>query len=262
MATDQDSEARMTRIRALLRRDPCWSVYALGDMDPRRAAFCEWHRHGDSVALLYREFDTPILFAAGAPDVMDCVPEVDQCLLQVPEPFLDKVRARFSLERSRRMRRMCLRHADFVWRGAAAPVEPLVTADEREIRELFADGRETGDEPDFFMPGQMHDGTFFGVRHNGRLVAAGGTHLYSAPESVGAIGNVYTDRAHRGRGLASAVTSAIVRLLIERGTSTIALNVKPGNVAAIRLYEQLGFRAHTHFLEGLATTGSARSLRR
>lgn len=262
MAVDADSDARMTAIRTLLRRDPCWSVYALGDMDPRRAAFCEWYRHGDSVALLYREFDTPILFAAGTPDVLEGVPDVDRCLLQVPEPFLDRLTARFSLDRSRRMRRMCLRHADFVWRGAGAMVEPLVTADEPEVRGLFADGRDTGDEPDFFMPGQMHDGTFFGVRHNGRLVAAGGTHLYSAPESVGAIGNVYTDRAHRGRGLASAVTSAIVRLLIERGTSTIALNVKPGNLAAVRLYERLGFRTHNHFLEGLATMASARSLRR
>ena len=68
------------------------------------------------------------------------------------------------------------------------------------------------------MRSQLGDGTFFGVRREGRLVAAGGTHLYSAAESVGAVGNVYTHRAYRGQGHASAVTSAIVRRLIERDT--------------------------------------------
>ena len=59
-------------------------------------------------------------------------------------------------------------------------VEPLGPAHETELRELFADGRDTGDEPDFFIASQLEDETFFGVRDAGRLVAAGGTHLYSA----------------------------------------------------------------------------------
>ena len=59
-------------------------------------------------------------------------------------------------------------------------MEPLGPAHETELRELFADGRDTGDEPDFFIASQLEDETFFGVRDTGRLVAAGGTHLYSA----------------------------------------------------------------------------------
>jgi hypothetical protein len=81
----------LTAIRTLLNQDPHWAVYALGDLDPRRQQYCEWHTRGSSVALLYREFDAPILWAAGDPDVLDAVPAIDACYLQIPETFLAPV---------------------------------------------------------------------------------------------------------------------------------------------------------------------------
>jgi GNAT superfamily N-acetyltransferase len=246
-------------IRALLHRDRPWALYALGDLDARRQHYCGWYVRGASVALLYREFDTPILFAAGTTDVLADVPEVDACLLHVPEPFLGAVERRFELEWVCPMLRMVLDPASFSQRAGRAVVEPLGSAHERELRELYADGRDHGEEPDFFMPIQLGDDTFFGVRDNGRLVAAGGTHLYSAAESVGAIGNVYTRRSHRERGLAAAVVAAIVERLIARRTETIGLNVKPRNAAAIRLYERLGFGVHARFWEGRAVRRRAAS---
>ena len=239
-------------IRALLHRDRRWALYALGDLDARRQHYCEWYVRGASVALLYREFDTPILFAAGTTDVLADLPEVDTCLLHVPEAFLGALERRFELEWACPMLRMALERASFARPTGSAVVEPLGSAHERELRELYADGRDSGEEPDFFMPIQLGDDTFIGIRHDGRLVAAGGTHLYSATESIGAVGNVYTRRSHRGRGLASAVVAAIVERLIARGTATIGLNVRLANGGAIRLYERLGFMGHTRFWEGRA----------
>jgi ribosomal-protein-alanine N-acetyltransferase len=69
---------------------------------------------------------------------------------------------------------------------------------------------------------------------------------------VGTLGNIYTHHDHRGRGHASAVTSAIVQRLLGRGIRFVALNVKSGNQPAHRVYERLGFRFHTRFLEGQA----------
>ncbi len=239
-------------IRALLHRDPYWSVYALGDLDARRAHHCDWFTSGDSVALLYREFDSPILWAAGDPQVLDAVPDVEGCHLQIPESFLPAVAKRFPVEWSRLMHRMSLAPGAFTPHNGGVEAELLDERHEDEIRQLFENGRATGEEPDFFMRSQLQDGTFYGVRHEGRLVAAGGTHLYCRDESVGAIGNVYTHRAHRGHGHASAVTSAVARELIDRGTRIIALNVKSENQAAIRVYERLGFRFHARFFEGRA----------
>lgn len=248
----QGGDLDLTAIRTLLSQDPHWSVYALGDLDPRRRQYCEWHARGSSVALLYREFDAPILWAAGDPDVLEAVPDIDTCYLQIPEAFLAPVERRLTVEWSRLMHRMSLDAAHFVRHDGAAAAEPLDESHEHEIRELYADGVATHEEPDFFWRSQLADGTFFGVRREGRLVAAGGTHLYSADESVGAIGNVYTRRSHRGQGHASTVTSAIARRLIECGIHTIALNVKSENQAAIRVYQRLGFRFHARFWEGRA----------
>jgi len=239
-------------VRSILRANRAWSLYALGDLDPRRAAYCEWFVRGHSVALLYREFEAPILFAAGQPDVLADLPDVDTCLLQLPEAFLDPLQQRLDVEWTSPVLRMAIEPARFAPAPERAAVEPLDASREPELRELYADGRTTGEEPDFFMASQLHDATFFGVREAGRLVAAGGTHLYSASEGIGAIGNVYTRRSHRGRGLAAMVVSAIVDTLIARGTETIGLNVRAANVGAIRLYERLGFAVQTPFLEGRA----------
>ena len=252
--TAAETSARdVTAIRTLLHRDRSWAVYALGDLDPRRQHFCEWFTKGDSVALLYREFDAPILWAAGDPDVLDLLPAIGACYLQIPETFLAPAERCFTVEWSRLMHRMSLDAAHFVPHPGADAAEPLDLSHEKEIRELYADGLATHEEPDFFFDSQLGDDTFFGVRCDGRLVAAGGTHLFSAEEGVGAIGNVYTHRAYRAQGHASAVTSAIVRRLIERDTRTIALNVKSENQVAIRVYERLGFRFHARFWEGRAT---------
>lgn len=242
-------------VRHLLRRDAVWSAYALGDLDPRRAGFCEWYVRGESVALLYREFDEPILFAMGDPAVLDLVPYEGPCHLQLPASPPDFLPPqRFSIDWERSMRRMGLADPSAI-RSAAASLhaaEPLTVANEAEIRELYSDGVATKEDPDFFMRSQLEDGTFFGVRDpdTGRLAAAGGTHLYSEPESVAAIGNVYTRRSHRGRGFARTVTAAIAARLLDSGIATIALNVKSQNAAAIRVYEQLGFRFHCQYREG------------
>jgi len=251
--TNRDGRSQDTAaIRALLDGDRPWAVYALGDLDPRRARFCDWYVQGESIALLYREFATPILFALGASAVLDAVPPVDACLLQVPESFLPALQRCFRLDRLRMMHRMVLAPEAFAQPAGDPGVEALDESHEQDLLELYADGHDSEEEPDFFMRSQLQDATFFGVRREGRLVAAGGTHLYSEQESVAAIGNVYTHRAHRGRRHASAVTAAIVRRLLERGTRTIGLNVRRGNDAAVHVYQRLGFRHHSDFWEGLA----------
>ena len=82
------------------------------------------------------------------------------------------------------------------------------------------------------------------------MIAAAGTHLFSPEEGVAAIGNVYTRRDRRGRGLSRAVTSAVLHRL--RHLKTIGLNVRNDNVAAIKVYESLGFVKHCDFFEAIA----------
>jgi predicted GNAT family acetyltransferase len=99
----------------------------------------------------------------------------------------------------------------------------------------------------------LEQGVFYGIGEGADLVAVAGTHLVSGPESVGAVGNVYTRRDRRGRGLAGRATSAVTAELIRRGLRTIALNVNQANAAAIEVYERLGYVKYCPFYEGLAS---------
>jgi predicted GNAT family acetyltransferase len=73
---------------------------------------------------------------------------------------------------------------------------------------------------------------------------------------MGAIGNMYTHPAQRGKGYARAVLSAIVTELQTRNVTTIVLNVDERNATARRLYEQLGFTIYCSFIEAEGTKKS------
>jgi ribosomal protein S18 acetylase RimI-like enzyme len=168
--------------------------------------------------------------------------------LQVQGDALDEIRRHSTVTSVRLMWRM-------VWKGAASPaISPgatrLTADDVPAILQLFADGEASGESPDFFYPSMVTDGVFFGVYEGEELVAAAGTHLLSREESAAAIGNIYTRRDRRGRGMGRLVTTAVLSAL--SGIATIGLNVRADNDAALHLYESLAFSRHCLFYEGLA----------
>lgn len=63
------------------------------------------------------------------------------------------------------------------------------------------------------------------------------------------MGNVYTRRNRRVRGLGRDVTCATLGELAM--LETVGLNARVDNAPAIRVYEALGFRKHCAFFEGL-----------
>jgi predicted GNAT family acetyltransferase len=92
----------------------------------------------------------------------------------------------------------------------------------------------------WFDPRMLETGQYYGLRRNGTLASVAGIHVYSPSERVAAIGNVATDPALRGRGLARAVCARLVNELLKT-VDHVGLNVKADNAAAIAAYERLGF---------------------
>jgi ribosomal protein S18 acetylase RimI-like enzyme len=246
-----------TVIRRILETDRAWAVYALGDLAPEHFARSTWLRPPDgkpALFLLYRAFGTPVLFALGAPDVLALALE-EICvepalLLHVRPEILPVLRTRFHLASEKHMWRMVL---DAPRRRAvqAADDVRLGPADLPAVQQLYADGEAGGDMPDFFDPSMLESGVFFGAREGSDLIGTAGTHLVVPAEGVGAIGNIYTRRDRRGRGLATRLTAAVVTELLRLNVRTIALNVNQANAAAIRVYERLGFVRHCAFCEGM-----------
>jgi ribosomal protein S18 acetylase RimI-like enzyme len=248
-----------TEIRRLLSLDRPWAVYALGDLAPGFFEHCEWHyapRDAPGLALIYRAFETPVLFTLGPREavraILDEIADEPRLYLSVRSEHLPVIRARYRIEDEEAMWRMSLDPARLP-RPSPNPAVRLGLSDLPALGRLYADGDGTGESPGFFTPEMVERGLFFGLREGSGLASAAGTHVLSAEESVAAIGNVYTRRDRRGRGLAQQVTAALVAQLLSEGFSTIALNVAQANAAALRVYGRLGFSPYCPFWEGTAT---------
>ena len=205
-----------------------------------------------------------MLFTQGDPEslapILDEFSTEPAVHLHVRPEILPLLATRYSLVEPPRMWRMLLERD--AYRGTSrSDVVRLSSSQRSAVEQLYADGDACGERPDFFFPSMLDQGAFHGLWENGQLLAVAGTHLVAPTEDVAAVGNVYTRRDRRGRGLAAAVTSAVVDELLRMRIRTIVLNVNQSNAAAIRVYERLGFRRHCSYFEGLAevVSTSARS---
>ena len=244
-------------IRATLRADPAWAVYALGDLSPDLFPQTQWFV--PDLALVLKEYGTCILWAAGCGALEEALAHVIWPVhLQVRPDALDVIERHACITRRLRMVRMVLASAGAptggpatAWGASSIRVRRLTADDVPALGALYADGDATGEGPDFFMPSMVDTGVFCGVEEHGDLVAVAGTHLVSREEGVAAIGNVYTRRDRRGRGYSTAATRAVLGALA--GVEVIGLNVRADNAPALHVYQSLGFVPHVEFYEALAT---------
>jgi GNAT superfamily N-acetyltransferase len=115
-------------------------------------------------------------------------------------------------------------------------VVDLGPGDADELLALYA----TQPDAAYFLREMLDANTFVGVRRNGELVAAAGTHVLDERYDVAAIGAVYTHPDHRGAGLGLLVTAGVIDRIHDR-IGTIGLNCTETNVAARTIYARLGF---------------------
>jgi GNAT superfamily N-acetyltransferase len=256
----------LQRIRTALDRDRAWSAYAIGDLAPERLPDCSWYAPAedpDTLVLLYRGFMPPILFATGDPAFLSPLfAEIDAptVSLHLLPGAVDALPPAYTATGTNAMWRMAVSVGSFR-PAAAGDVAALDPSHAAAVAALFADGREGGEEPPFFRPAMLAERSFHGIWEGSDLVAVAGTHLFSPVLGVCTIGNVYTRRDRRRRGLAARATSAVVRHALAASISTIVLNVSQANAAARRVYEQLGFSVHCAFVEGEAASRASRGYR-
>lgn len=232
-------------------------IYALADLEEPFWTPSRWYRRGDAVvgvvSLPDGEGAAVYAVATTAADatlqlVVDIVAELPAGqLITGPEGLASAVAARRPLAWHAPHLRYELTDPTRVAQRRPEVVG-LGSADRAELAELYA----TEPGAAFFLPHMVDDDTFVGVRRNGRLVAAAGTHVLSTHQRLAAIGAVYTHPDHRGSGLGAAVTAGVVDRLGDR-VDVIGLNVAESNAAARSIYERLGFESIWRYEEcGLA----------
>ncbi|WP_408591637.1 GNAT family N-acetyltransferase [Novosphingobium sp.] len=120
-----------------------------------------------------------------------------------------------------------------------APVDPAIVAlGEGDVPEMTALALAT--QPGPWGPSTWRYGQFYGIRIDGRLAAMAGERMRPAP-GLAEVSGVCTWPEHRGQGMAARLIRRVMAGHRARGDMSF-LHSYAGNVAAIKLYEQLGFR--------------------
>jgi len=240
-------------IRTFLDRDRLFAAYALADLEDRDTGRARWgiaRQDGEVVALVL-EYGGPSpqpLFIAGRDDGIDAI------LREVIRPTiayvaclpanLAAVEHRYRLEPGPQMVRMWVDRSTF--RPVPDPgIERLGAMDVGELNRLYRLGFGS-----WLPPSAIAEGVYYGIRVNGRLVAAAGTHVIGRTGRIAVVGNVLTQPEFRGRGYAQATTGAVTAHLLEF-CDHVVLNVRADNPPALNAYRRLGYAEHVRFEERL-----------
>jgi RimJ/RimL family protein N-acetyltransferase len=248
--------ARATTDRALLRtfleRDRLYAAYAICDLEDREFARTRWGvaTEGDEVVAVALEYSgaTPQpVFLMGATDgleaiLRDVIRPRAAYLAALPSA-LPTVEAFYRVDPGPPMVRMWTDRSTF--RPYPATVQRLLPAEIGDLNRLYQLGFAA------WLPSSaIAEGVYYGMRVNGQLVAAAGTHVISREARLGVVGNVLTHVDYRGRGFATAVTGAVTADLL-RACDQVVLNVRSDNPPALNAYRRLGYAEYIRFEERL-----------
>ena len=240
-------------IRSFLDRDRIYAAYALADLEDRDGSRARWGiaRAGDDVVALVLEYgglSPQPLFIAGRDDgvaaiLRDVIKPSVAYLAYLPSSEA-AVAARYRIEPGPPMVRMWVDRSGFRPTEDLG-VETLSPSDAGELNRLYRLGFGS-----WLAPQSIADGIYYGIRVNGRLVAAAGTHVIGRNARIAVVGNVLTQPEFRGRGYAQATTAAVTARLLEF-CDHVVLNVRSDNPPALNAYRKLGYAEHVRFEERL-----------
>ena len=248
--------ARATTDRALLRafleQDRLYAAYAICDLEEREFARTRWGLawDGDAPVALVLEYTGPTpqpLFVMGRSDGIETVlrdvirPRI--AFVAAPGNVLPAIESAYRVDPGPSMVRMWVDGERF--RPYPATAQRLMPVEIGDLNRLYQLGFAS------WLPAStIVDGVYYGMRVNGQLVAAAGTHVISRTARLAVVGNVLTHIDFRGRGFATAVTGAVTAELL-RTCDQVVLNVRADNPPALNAYRRLGFAEHLRFEERL-----------
>ena len=248
--------ARQTTDRALLASflegDRLYAAYAICDLEEREFGRTRWGvaHDGPDLIAIGMEYTGPTpqpLFVMGREDgigaVLRDVIRPRAAYIAARSTMLPAVEAHYRVDPGPQMLRMWVDRSRF--RPYPATVQRLLPVEIGELNRLYQLGFAA------WLPSSaITEGVYYGMRVNGQLVAAAGTHVISNAARLAVVGNVLTQVDYRGRGFATAVTGAVTAELL-RNADQVVLNVRADNPPAINAYRRLGFAEHARFEERL-----------
>jgi ribosomal protein S18 acetylase RimI-like enzyme len=242
------------RIRELLLPSIEYTAYALGQLEPGLYERTHWfHARGDTgtgLVLHSRGGLGDATFVMGDPDavagILSIHPGTQHTYATCQPHHVETLQRSYRLATQQPMIRMGVDRDAFVPFRLLQTV-PLGGVDIRRVNSLY--GTEGG--PSYYIPEHIESGVYRGIIMDGRLVAVAGTHVVSPQQRIAVVGNVFTHPAYRGRGLATACTSAVTESLLQY-CDEVVLTVDPKNRPAVSAYERLGYGEKCQLVEASA----------
>ncbi len=241
-----------TLLRAFLETDRLFAAYAICDLDDHEFMRTRWgvaSSEGRPVAVVlqYAGYSPQPIFVmgenAGIEAILASVIKPRAAYVAARTEALPAIETLYRVDPGPEMVRMWVDRKTF--RAYPADVERLLPVEIGELNRLYQLGFAS------WLPASaIADGLYYGIRVRGRLVSAAGTHVISASARMAVVGNVMTHADYRGRGYATAVTSAVTAELL-RFCDQVVLNVRADNPPALAAYRRLGYQAYTSFEERL-----------
>jgi ribosomal protein S18 acetylase RimI-like enzyme len=242
-----------TWIRERLMQAPALHLYEIGDLDDFFWPHTTWYARGNAIALVYAAGELPVLIALGDSAQVELLASLRDELpariyAHLSPGLLDGLLLRYVDEPHGEYLKMSLSEPGKTAGVDGAGIDRLGPEHREELLAFYQQAY----PGNWFDPRMLTVGHYFARREAGRIVAAGGVHVYSAQERVAALGNIAVLPAARGRGLARQVTAAVCRSLRDT-TDHIGLNVRADNGPAIACYAGLGFTRVATYEEHLLT---------
>ncbi len=255
-----------SRLEKFLRRHPYLHLYALGDLDDFFWPDTTWYgftRNGQltAICMLYNAITPSVLLALGVPEnlpsLQSLVAGIHQNLpINIYGHLSPGLKSFLTSEWKMEPHGGYLKMAYLNFSGPEIYSTHKITPITPEMAPETLALCQASNPNHAFEPRMLATEQFLGIRKNGKLVSAGGVHVYSPTYRVAALGNIVTHPAYRGQGMASAITSALCRRL-SVDIDHIGLNVKANNSPAIQIYQRCGFCQIAAYEEILLTKKSA-----
>ena len=189
-------------IEKLLEQDPYLNIYGLGDLDERFRPYTLWYGWTDNMSLaevvcVYRGSETPTVLAfSKTPDRMLKLLNSIRTLLPGRfyahlSPGLEEFfRPTHNFEMEKAHYKMALTKPELLDHIDSSPAVRLGAEDVPLLSELYMSSY----PGNWFEPDKIGLNRYFGIKENGRLIGAAGTHVYSQEYRAAAVGK-YNDQA-------------------------------------------------------------------
>lgn len=245
------------QIEDFLRKDTPLFIYHIGDLDDFYWNYTSWialkKNAIKAILLIYTAVNPPVLLALTPEHSIGSLKKlVSSSIHLLPSKFYshltpgleDELLPYYNLEQHGLYQKMVLTDKSKLDLYKNHAVFSLKTDDIDEIQSLYKEAYSDNS----FDPRMLETGMYSGIRENDKLVSIAGVHVYSEEYRVAALGNITTHTKFRNKGYGKIVTAHLCRSLANK-TDTIGLNVSQSNSAAVKCYEDLGFRFNAPYKE-------------